>query len=108
MQGGVVNWFVPLAPTPAKVGIWGAEVAALAPGILAPFGSAPALATEVVSGVSLRPAGVLLGPVVRARAWAEPCARLCAHLVVVNFDQSSPAEFAVSVRGLPPVRTIPR
>ena len=39
----------------------------------------------------------------QARAWAEPCNSVCAHLVVVNIDQSSPASFTLSVQGLPPI-----
>eukprot|EP01047_Picozoa_sp_COSAG01_P034518 COSAG01_NODE_2597_length_7400_cov_37.453363_2_plen_267_part_00 len=84
-----------------QVPMWGAEVAALAPSLLAPFGSVPPLRVTVLSGKALRPHGVLAdGPVVRANAWLEPCARLCAHIVVASFDENSPASFTVRVDGI--------
>ena len=83
-----------------QVPIWGGEVAALAPSLLAPFGSVPDLQVTIVTGDSLRPHGVIRGPVVRANAWMEPCDTLCAHLAVASFDQDSPAQFTVRVDGL--------
>ena len=85
-----------------QVPIWGAEVAALAPGILAPFGSVPQLEVVVVEGTPLRQVTprVINGPVIRAHAWMEPCADLCAHIVVASFDQGAPAQFTVRVEGM--------
>jgi hypothetical protein len=81
--------------------LWGGEVVALAPSLLAPFGSVPSLHVTVLTAKSLRPHGVIRGSVVRAKAWMEPnCRTVCAHLAVASFDQDSPAQFSVRVDGL--------
>jgi hypothetical protein len=88
-----------------QVPIWGGEVASLAPSLLAPFGSVPDLHVTIIAGDSLRPHGVIRGPVVRANAWMEPCENLCAHIAVASFDQDSPAQFSVRIDGLPLTHT---
>jgi hypothetical protein len=115
INAGLVNQlafnlkFATLQPLSGPTGGWrqtiqlplfGGEVAALAPSLLAPFGSVPSLTVTVLQGVSLRPHGVLRGPVVRAKAWMEPdCPTICAHLAVASFDQDSPAQFSVRIEG---------
>jgi hypothetical protein len=83
-----------------QVPIWGGEVAALAPSLVAPFGSTPDLQVTIVAASPLRPHGVIRGAVVRANAWAEPCESLCVHIAVASIDQDSPAQFTVRVDGL--------
>ena len=102
--------FATLQPLSGPTGGWrqtiqlplfGGELQALAPSLLAPFGSVPSLTVTVLKGVSLRPHGVIRGPVVRAAAWIEPgCSpNICAHLAVASFDQDSPAQFSVRIEG---------
>ena len=105
--------FATLQPLSGPTGGWrqtiqlpllGGELQALAPSLLAPFGSVPSLTVTVLKGVSLRPHGVIRGSVVRAAAWMEPnCAgatgSICAHLAVASFDQDSPALFTVRIEG---------
>ena len=78
-----------------------------APSFKAPFGVAPALSVAVDTVERFHSARSLAGQQensgasIRARAWGEDCKSVCAHLLVVNIDQSSPASFTLSVHGLP-------
>ena len=73
-----------------QVPTWGQQASALAPSFSAPFGSVPDVVTTVLSAAPVRGAAPPGGTVVSARTWMEPCAELCAHVVVVNLDQQSP------------------
>ena len=110
--GGWLQTIVPVT--------FGQQARALAPSFKAPFGAVPALTVEVTSATSLADLATLHhrslqapqpqqarqqregASSIRARAWAEPCESVCAHLVVVNIDQSSPKAFTLAVHGLQP------
>ena len=94
LGGGWLQSMVPVT--------WGQQARALAPSFKAPFGSVPRLNVNVTSSTLLHPHSAGQGMTsIRARAWAEPCESLCAHLVVVNIDQQSPAQFDLQLGGLP-------
>lgn len=84
--------------------IWGAEIRALMPSVLAPYGTVPTPSVAVLSATPLVASAAgpphLDGPLVRAGAWAEPCATVCAHLVVVNLHQQSFVHFSLRITDL--------
>lgn len=95
LGGGWLQSMVPVT--------WGQQARALAPSFKAPFGSVPRLNITVTSSVLMHPppsAGRPGATSIRARAWAEPCESICAHLIVVNIDQQSPAQFSLQLGGL--------
>lgn len=74
------------------------------PSVLPIFGSVPAATADVVEAISLTPTALappqLVGPLVRAGLWLEPCETTCAHVVVVNLHQRSFVQFSLSLSGL--------
>ena len=86
-----------------QVPLWGAKARQLLPSFTAPFGTRHPNVT-VSSAVALRSgasqAGIT-GRVVRARAWLEPeCSTICAHVIVVNLDRESPAQFTLTLNDI--------
>jgi hypothetical protein len=97
--GGWLQTMVPIT--------WAQQARALRASFKAPFGSVPALTVDVTSSTILRPGSAsnqqmikASGGSIKARAWAEPCQTTCAHLIVVNINQQSPAQFDVWLNGL--------
>jgi hypothetical protein len=83
---------------------WAAHVRALMPSVLPTFGSVPAATASVVEATALTPSAEappgLVGPLIRAALWPEPCPTTCAHVVVVNFHQRSFVLFSIQLQGL--------
>lgn len=96
------GWLQTIVPT-----TWGQQARALQASFKAPFGSVPAATAAVISSSSMHPgtaANMAMikasGGPIKARVWVEPCESTCAHLVVVNINQQSPAQFELQLSGL--------
>ena len=87
-----------------EASVWASHVRALMPSVLPIFGSVPAASADVVKATALTPTALappqLVGPLVRAALWLEPCETTCAHVVVVNLHQRSFVQFSLSLTGL--------
>lgn len=88
--------------------IWGQQARTIQASFKAPFGSVPSLSVSVANASAIHPGTAdhrrmieASGGPIKARAWHEPCASICMHLIVVNIDQQSPVQFSVQVSGLP-------